>query len=186
MEPLEFTLVEVEDQTMRFRVAAAFAALLVFDAVLPAGIVYTLNNRRAENQAGVFTIHDDSGEALNLQQKEDVITSFAIEKDEIDGANLFLKLSRVNPYTIYPDFGGLAGYIRAMLTGEPLPVDKSTGDTVVGGSVNKTGVFRFRATRVGTHTTLPSRRAGGGAFGPGMGGCSGTRVQVAPGTDARR
>ena len=79
---------------------------------------YTLNNRRAENQAGVFTIHDDSGEALNLQQKEDVITSFAIEKDEIDGANLFLKLSRVNPYTIYPDFGGLAGYIRAMLTGE--------------------------------------------------------------------
>ena len=41
-----------------------------------------------------------------------------------------------------------------MLTGESMPVEKCAGDTVIGGSVNKTGAFRFRATRVGTHTVL--------------------------------
>ena len=79
---------------------------------------YTLSNRRADNQAGVFTIHDDSGVALNIQKPESIVTSFIIEKEDIPGARLFLKLSHVNQYTIYPDFGGLAGYIRAMLTGE--------------------------------------------------------------------
>jgi Cu+-exporting ATPase len=43
---------------------------------------------------------------------------------------------------------------ESMLTGESLPVEKSTGDTVVGGSVNKTSGFRFRATRVGRNTVL--------------------------------
>lgn len=92
--------------------------------IMPRGAVavrpssYTLSNRRADNQAGVFTIHDDTGDALNLQHPENIVTSFTIEKEDIPGARLFLKLSHVNQYTIYPDFGGLAGYIRAMLTGE--------------------------------------------------------------------
>jgi Cu+-exporting ATPase len=43
---------------------------------------------------------------------------------------------------------------ESMLTGESMPVEKHPGDTVIGGSVNKTGAFRFRATRVGTHTVL--------------------------------
>jgi Cu+-exporting ATPase len=43
---------------------------------------------------------------------------------------------------------------ESMLTGEPLAVEKRSGDTVVGGSVNKTAAFSFRATRVGTHTLL--------------------------------
>jgi Cu+-exporting ATPase len=43
---------------------------------------------------------------------------------------------------------------ESMLTGESMPVEKRAGDTVIGGSVNKTGAFRFRATRVGTHTVL--------------------------------
>jgi Cu+-exporting ATPase len=43
---------------------------------------------------------------------------------------------------------------ESMLTGEPMPVEKGQGDTVVGGSVNKTVAFRFKATRVGTNTTL--------------------------------
>lgn len=94
------------------------------DGIMPRGPLavrpssYTLSNRRADNQAGVFTIHDDSGVAPNLQHAENIVTSFTIEKEDIPGARLFLKLSHVNQYTIYPDFGGLAGYIRAMLTGE--------------------------------------------------------------------
>ena len=43
---------------------------------------------------------------------------------------------------------------ESMLTGESLPVEKGPGATVVGGSVNRTGSFTFRATRVGKDTVL--------------------------------
>jgi Cu+-exporting ATPase len=48
-----------------------------------------------------------------------------------------------------------ASYVdESMITGEPVPVAKSAGATVVGGTVNRTGAFRFRATRVGGETLL--------------------------------
>ena len=43
---------------------------------------------------------------------------------------------------------------ESMLTGEPLPVEKAIGDTVVGGTVNTTGSFRYRATSVGADSVL--------------------------------
>ncbi len=43
---------------------------------------------------------------------------------------------------------------ESMLTGESLPVDKGEGDEVVGGTVNRTGSFRMRATKVGVDTAL--------------------------------
>jgi Cu+-exporting ATPase len=43
---------------------------------------------------------------------------------------------------------------ESMLTGESLPVDKAPGATVFGGTVNRTGSLVFRATRVGSETTL--------------------------------
>ncbi|HEX2137824.1 MAG TPA: heavy metal translocating P-type ATPase [Microvirga sp.] len=43
---------------------------------------------------------------------------------------------------------------ESMITGEPMPVQKSAGATVVGGTVNGTGFFRFRATKVGADTLL--------------------------------
>src|SRR5262249_5068603 len=43
---------------------------------------------------------------------------------------------------------------ESMLTGESLPVAKSAGDAVVGGSINGTGAFSFRATKVGEATVL--------------------------------
>ena len=42
----------------------------------------------------------------------------------------------------------------SMITGEPVPVKKGEGDEVVGGTLNKTGAFRFTATNVGTDTVL--------------------------------
>jgi len=41
-----------------------------------------------------------------------------------------------------------------MLTGESVPVEKKTGDQVIGGTLNKMGSFKFRASRVGADTTL--------------------------------
>ncbi|MBN9670848.1 heavy metal translocating P-type ATPase [Roseibium aggregatum] len=43
---------------------------------------------------------------------------------------------------------------ESMITGEPLPVVKSAGSAVTGGTVNGAGGFRFKATRVGANTTL--------------------------------
>ena len=43
---------------------------------------------------------------------------------------------------------------ESMLTGEPLPVEKSVGDEVVAGSINKSGSFLFQATRIGSDTAL--------------------------------
>lgn len=43
---------------------------------------------------------------------------------------------------------------EAMLTGEPIPVEKKVGDTVVGGTLNTSGAFTFKATKVGSETLL--------------------------------
>ena len=43
---------------------------------------------------------------------------------------------------------------ESMLTGESLPVDKKSGDEVVGATINKFGAFKFRATKVGKDTAL--------------------------------
>ena len=43
---------------------------------------------------------------------------------------------------------------ESMLTGEPLPVAKTVGGAVVGGTLNTTGAFRYRATSVGADSVL--------------------------------
>jgi Cu+-exporting ATPase len=43
---------------------------------------------------------------------------------------------------------------ESMLTGEPIPVEKTVGDEVVGGTLNQTGTFLFQAKRIGKDTVL--------------------------------
>jgi len=50
--------------------------------------------------------------------------------------------------------GGGSFVDESMITGEPIPVEKAAGAAVVGGTVNKTGAIRFRATKVGAATML--------------------------------
>jgi Cu+-exporting ATPase len=48
-----------------------------------------------------------------------------------------------------------ASYVdESMITGEPVPVSKGIGAEVVGGTINKTGAFSFRVTKVGANTVL--------------------------------
>jgi P-type Cu+ transporter len=49
---------------------------------------------------------------------------------------------------------GSSSVDESMLTGESMPVNKTTGDTVVGASLNKNGMLKFKATQVGKDTVL--------------------------------
>jgi Cu+-exporting ATPase len=51
---------------------------------------------------------------------------------------------------------GSSAIDESMITGESLPVEKRAGDEVIGATLNKTGSFKFRATKVGKDTALAS------------------------------
>jgi len=49
---------------------------------------------------------------------------------------------------------GYSSVDESMITGESIPVEKQEGDDVIGATINRTGSFRFEATRIGKDTTL--------------------------------
>ena len=65
---------------------------------------------------------------------------------------------RVRPGESMPVDGvvveGRTSVDESMLTGESIPVEKKSGDEVIGASINKNGSIDYRATRVGSDTTL--------------------------------
>jgi len=77
-----------------------------------------------------------------------------IPADEVEIGDLIL----VKPGEGVPVDGavveGYSAVDESMLTGESLPVEKKAGDNVIGGTLNKTGAFKFKATRVGKDTAL--------------------------------
>ncbi|MFZ5864885.1 MAG: heavy metal translocating P-type ATPase [Thermodesulfobacteriota bacterium] len=67
-------------------------------------------------------------------------------------------LVRVRPGEKIPTDGvvesGASAVDESMLTGESVPVDKAAGADVFGGTINKSGTFTFKATKVGAETAL--------------------------------
>ena len=67
-------------------------------------------------------------------------------------------LIRVRPGEKIPVDGmiteGDSSIDESMLTGESIPIDKTAGDIVVGATMNKTGTFIFKATKIGSDTML--------------------------------
>lgn len=77
-----------------------------------------------------------------------------VPADEVQIGDLLL----VRPGEAIPVDGlveeGYSSVDQSMITGESIPVEKKAGDEVIGGTMNKTGAFKFRATRVGKDTAL--------------------------------
>ncbi|WP_229733318.1 heavy metal translocating P-type ATPase [Sphingomonas psychrolutea] len=49
---------------------------------------------------------------------------------------------------------GSSSVDQSMLTGESMPVDKKVGDTVIGATINRSGTFQYKATKVGADSAL--------------------------------
>ncbi|HET6887026.1 MAG TPA: copper-translocating P-type ATPase [Candidatus Udaeobacter sp.] len=76
--------------------------------------------------------------AVNEIQKGDVLRVRPGEKVPIDGVII----------------DGKSNVDESMITGEPMPVAKQAGETVIGATVNQTGSFLMRAERIGSETLL--------------------------------
>lgn len=95
---------------------------------------------------------------LNLQAKTALVIRSGEEQEIPVGKVLHGELIIVKPAGKIPVDGILtegSSYVdESMVSGEPIPVEKKTGDTVVAGTINTTGAFTFRATKVGSETML--------------------------------
>lgn len=49
---------------------------------------------------------------------------------------------------------GYSSVDESMITGESIPIDKKTGDEIIGATINKFGTFKFKATKIGKDTVL--------------------------------
>jgi len=119
-------------------------------------------------------------ELVNLQPKEATILKFKNSKFDIQNKNKIdnfkfksedyqeIKVPvekiqvgdivLVKPGEIIPVDGfvvdGYSTVDEKMITGESIPIEKKKGDEVIGATLNKTGVLKFKATRVGKETML--------------------------------
>jgi len=108
-----------------FVAARAGRALDTLEALLPA----TVTVRRAGEDVPV---------ALQDVRTGDVVLVRGGERIAVDGEVV----------------AGAAAVDQAAITGESVPVDKTTGDPVFAGTLNGSGVLQIRATRIGEETTL--------------------------------
>lgn len=85
-------------------------------------------------------VRDDEEQEIPLDQVEvgDVVVVRPGDRIPVDGVLL----------------DGRSSVDESMLTGESMPVDKEPGDEVIGATMNRSGSFRFRATKVGAETAL--------------------------------
>ena len=95
---------------------------------------------------------------MGLQAKTARVIRNGVEQDVPVAALRVDDLIRVRPGEKVPVDGvvteGRSALDESMLTGESIPVEKGPGDAVIGATLNKTGGFVFRATKVGKDTTL--------------------------------
>jgi P-type Cu+ transporter len=127
-----------------FEAAAVIIALLLLGRLLEA---------RAKGQTG-----DAIRRLIGLQPKTARVVRSGQETDVPLSEVMVGDIVRVRPGEKIAVDGvvteGTSAVDESMLTGEPVPVEKSVGDSVFGATLNKNGSLLFRATKVGKDTAL--------------------------------
>jgi Cu2+-exporting ATPase/Cu+-exporting ATPase len=97
---------------------------------------------------------------LNLQAKSALVIRGGLEVEVPIQEVVHGELIIVKPGSKIPVDGvlteGSSFVDEAMVTGEPVPVEKQAGNTVIAGTINTSGTFTFKATKVGGETMLAS------------------------------
>jgi Cu+-exporting ATPase len=131
-------------EPMYFDSAAFIVTLILFGRLLEA---------RAKGQTG-----EAVRKLIGLQPRTARVVRDDGEVDVPIAAVVAADLVRVRPGEKIPVDGvlvkGSSAVDESMLTGEPIPSLKEAGDEVIGATLNTTGTFTFRATRVGSETAL--------------------------------
>jgi Cu+-exporting ATPase len=133
------------------RVGVYFEAAAVITTLVLLGQVLELRARRATSGALRSLLELTPPDARRIREdgsEEDVSLDELAVDDRL----------RVRPGEKVPVDGvieeGRSSIDESMITGEPLPVEKNPDDTVTGGTVNQTGGFVMRVSRVGEDTLL--------------------------------
>lgn len=101
---------------------------------------------------------DAISQLINLAPKTSIVLreekEIQVNTDEIVQGDLIV----IKPGTSIPVDGiiieGTSSIDQSAITGESIPIEKSVGDNVVSGTINKNGYFKMKATKVGENTTL--------------------------------
>lgn len=127
-----------------FEVAAVLITLVLFGKFLEA-------NAKGKTSEAISKLIQLSPKKARVIRKGKEVT---ISVDDVRVGDIVI----VRPGEKIPVDGivvsGRSSVDESMITGESMPVDKETGDTVVGATINKFGSFEFKATKVGADTTL--------------------------------
>lgn len=107
------------------------------------------NNGHSNNQSNV---NFDNSKKLKSITKE--LKEIEIPVEQIEEGDLML----IRPGERVPTDGlvidGSSSLDESALTGESIPVDKTTGDEVIGATINKNGLLKVKATKIGQDTVL--------------------------------
>ena len=127
-----------------------FEAAAVITALVLLGQVLELNARRRTGNAvrELLSLAPPTARVVKGGHEREVPLEEVRQKD----------ILRVRPGDKIPVDGkvteGKSSVDESMLTGEPVPVEKTTGDHVIGGTVNQTGSFLMAAEQLGEETVL--------------------------------
>src|SRR6266478_713893 len=128
-----------------FEAAAVITTLVLLGQVLElrarqrtSGAIRALLNLAPQTAHRLDDGNTQQDIALDLVQKDDRLRVRPGERIPVDGTLL----------------EGASAVDESMLTGEPMPVEKSVRDQLTGGTLNTSGSFVMRAERVGSETTL--------------------------------
>jgi len=141
--PQLFLSAEIEPKVY-FDTAAVIITLILLGRLLEAGA----KGRTSEAIRKLMSLQAKTARVIRSGQEMD------IDVAEVVAGDIVL----VRPGEKIPVDGqiveGRSSVDESMLTGESIPVEKNIGDEVIGATLNKTGRFKFRATKVGSDTAL--------------------------------